>query len=179
MECKIVRESYALWYRVKEHGQIIGYHCQRCHDKIRRAPFFQNFKEKLKHRLCSNCGNKTIITTTKKGFSHERWYSDKKGGWWCNHCYHMMTYDPVKVRKRNQTRMLFKDKVIHIGKNPRTGVCSLCGIKTKTSMHHLIYDETNPLKHTIEICNSCHMKESMKIHGVSSLRWKTPIGGQR
>jgi len=184
MNCKseftrLDTRGHEQWYRHKAIEGMTDYLCAKCYDAFRRLPLFQNFKQKLKQRLCSNCGNKTITTITKKGYPHERWYSDHKDGFWCNSCYHKITDDPEVIKRRNQTRMLFKNKIIHLDKNPRTGVCSLCGIKTKTSMHHLIYDETNPLKYTIEICNSCHMKESMKIHGVSSLRWKTPIGGQR
>jgi hypothetical protein len=76
--------------------------------------------------------------------------------------------------------MKFKDKVIHIEKNPRTGVCSLCGNKVgegikRTGMHHIEYHDRNPLKDTVELCGSCHIKESMKKYGVRSLRWKTPL----
>jgi len=184
MKCKATMSHFykndgrERWYIYRNKlGKEIGQLCSKCYFKLRRShEILYDFKKALRNRLCSNCGEKTITTATKKGYQHERWYSDHKNGFWCNSCYHKITDNPEVIKRRNQTRMLFKNKIIHLDKNPRIGICSLCGIKTKTSMHHLIYDETNPLKHTIEICNSCHMKESMKIHGVSSLRWKTPIG---
>lgn len=160
-----------VWYRVIQNDNCIGYHCAICHDRIRRLPFFQNFKKKLKQRLCSNCSNKTIQTITKKGYPHERWYKDNKNGFWCNSCYHKITDDPKIVKKRNSTRIKFKDKIIYLDKNPRKGICSLCHRKGKTDIHHIKYHVKNPLKDTIEICSSCHMKETMKIHNVKSLRW--------
>lgn len=155
-----------LWYRVRKDGEIIGYHCHKCYDKIRRAPLFQNFKEKLKQRLCSNCGKKTITTITKRGFPHQRWYNDGKGGFWCNHCYHQATYDSQRevTRVRNWRRLVFKKKTIYLKKNPRTGICSLCGKTGKrTHMHHLQYHDDNPLKDTIELCVSCHRKETIRL----------------
>jgi len=178
MRCKLETtrvdsKNFPQWYKVVgKYGRVVGYHCGRCHDKIRRLPLFQDFKKKLNQRLCCNCGNKTIVTTTGKGYPHQRWYKDGKGGFWCNSCYHKITDDPEVVKIRNSSRIKYRDKIIHIGYNPRTGVCSLCGRVGRTNIHHLQYHEEDPLKDTIEVCPSCHMKETMKIHGLKSLRWK-------
>lgn len=169
---KLNMKGSPLWYRVKD---SVGYHCARCYDHFRR---FKDERALIQRRICTNCGsNHTVITAPINGrkFPHHRWYRDDKRGFWCNSCYHKITDDPIKVKERNQRRMLFKNKIIHVSENPRTGVCSLCGKEGRTSMHHIEYNDDDPLKHTIEICNSCHMKESMKIHNVRSLRWKTPI----
>ena len=79
---------------------------------------------------------------------------------------------PEKVREYNRTsklkRILFKNKEIILDHNPRTNVCSICGrrypegLKQRTAMHHEKYDENHPLKHTIEVCHSCHTKIHMK-----------------
>ena len=43
-------------------------------------------------------------------------------------------------------------------------------ILKRTSLHHEKYDDSDPLKHTIEVCNSCHGKDSME------RRWSGEIG---
>jgi hypothetical protein len=63
------------------------------------------------------------------------------------------------------TRIAFKNKRPIVKFNPRIGVCNLCravvGIDCKiTHMHHEQYDPENPLKHTIELCVSCHKKKA-------------------
>lgn len=63
----------------------------------------------------------------------------------------------------NTPRMIsFKGKRIVLKEKPRTGYCEQCSNNIfdetckRTSMHHFIYDENDPLKNTIELCNSCH-----------------------
>ena len=43
-------------------------------------------------------------------------------------------------------------------------------ILTRTSIHHEKYDDSNPLKYTIELCNSCHGRDNME------RRWSGNIG---
>jgi hypothetical protein len=49
--------------------------------------------------------------------------------------------------------------------NPRTGTCKKCGISVhdgkykRTHMHHIKYDQSDPLAHTIELCPACHCAE--------------------
>jgi len=68
-----------------------------------------------------------------------------------------------KSRKKRKRRIVFKDKRIILDKNPRTNICSMCGkkypedLKTQTSIHHLYYDKDDPLKGTVEVCQSCHL----------------------
>jgi hypothetical protein len=187
MRCKttttrLSTKHYQVWYLVREKKEIIGYHCAKCYDSIRRFPFFKNFKEKLKQRVCSNCGShKTTLRMNGGGYPTYTWSKDRKGGFWCSKCYQKITRDPEKVRARNRRQIFFKDRVIYLSKNPRTGVCSLCGNKVgkeikKTDMHHIEYHDDDPLKDTIELCAACHMKESLRIKNIRSLRWNTPIG---
>ena len=57
---------------------------------------------------------------------------------------------------------------IRLKENPRKGICSWCGAIVgisckRTCMHHMDYDEHDPLKYTIELCNSCHKREHDRI----------------
>jgi hypothetical protein len=166
---RLTVKGYPNWYRTKDK---LGYICQKCYDHLRR---FKNERALIQQRICSNCGsNRTVVTAPVNGrhFPHHRWYKDHKGGFWCNSCYHKIMDDPAKVRARNKRRMWFKNQVVHLKENPRKGICSLCGrTDLKTDMHHIQYHDRKPLKDAIEVCASCHMKESMKTHGVKSLRW--------
>jgi hypothetical protein len=160
---RIDTRGYQLWYNIRTGNKITGHNCAKCYDKLRRLPLFQNFKEKLKQRICSNCGsNKTLFHLARGKYPYNKWYKDGKGGFWCNSCYHKITDDPNMTKQYNSTRMKFKDKIIHIGRNPRTGICQWCGRKGLTQMHHKQYHDDEPLRDTVELCPSCHMKESRR-----------------
>lgn len=73
--------------------------------------------------------------------------------------------------------MTFQGKQILLKENPRKGICSKCGNKKgdwyidykgrprqiqRIQMHHEKYDKSDPLKHTIELCSSCHGKISQQ-----------------
>lgn len=67
-----------------------------------------------------------------------------------------------EIKEYKSRRILFKDKRIFVDSNPRTGYCSNCGYKGRTNLHHIKYDESNPLGHTIELCPRCHINEHRK-----------------
>jgi len=76
----------------------------------------------------------------------------------CKQC-----YSKKYVKKEySLNRINFKNKTINLDKNPRINTCSNCGksypdeLTTQTHLHHFKYDESNPTKYTIELCNSCH-----------------------
>jgi len=83
----------------------------------------------------------------------------------CKQCY----YKKYIKKERTLRRMSFRNKTINLNKNPRTNICSTCGkvypkeLSTQTHLHHIKYDETDPLKHTIELCNSCHVTLHWKL----------------
>jgi hypothetical protein len=58
-----------------------------------------------------------------------------------------------------QNGLWFMDKWVPLGFNPRKGICSLCDYHGLTHIHHNIYDLTDPLAFTIELCNPCHRRE--------------------
>src|SRR5262245_30696961 len=68
-------------------------------------------------------------------------------------------------RKENLTKyIVYKGKRIFLQYSPRTGVCSECGAVKginckRTSIHHEVYDDNDPIAHTVELCNGCHNKE--------------------
>ncbi|MBC8549884.1 MAG: hypothetical protein H8D23_09545 [Candidatus Brocadiales bacterium] len=73
--------------------------------------------------------------------------------------------NPDKVKewndKHNLQSIRFKGKSIKLDHNPRTGICSKCGEKRLTNLHHTKYDDSDPLKYTIELCVPCHNKQHL------------------
>lgn len=61
-----------------------------------------------------------------------------------------LTYERRAIR--------FGTKRVYLNDNPRTGICSECGYKGLTHMHHDEYHADNPLAQTRELCNHCHGK---------------------
>ena len=74
--------------------------------------------------------------------------------------------------KFSPKRMVFRNKSISLAENPRKGICSKCKRTVKsgaikfTQLHHEQYDESNPLLHTVELCPSCHTKESWRLNQI-------------
>ena len=78
----------------------------------------------------------------------------------------------------SKQRIAYKRKYIGLGFNPRKGQCSWCGNKKgdeyidahgkvmktqKIDLHHIEYHDDDILATTIEICTSCHSKESARL----------------
>jgi hypothetical protein len=107
--------------------------------------------------------------------STETYMSGKGRPLWCIHdgyrmcrkCYRKYVYNPVYNPIYNKIyhvkSIMFKDKRINVGVNPRTGKCSWCDFVGITQIHHKEYHDDDPLKDTIELCPSCHMKESIRL----------------
>ena len=119
-------------------------------------------------RICFNCGSdKTYVR--KDGIEH--WYN-RNDNWYCNKCYmklidnpkwHPIT-NPMWNSITNPKHLVFKGKTIQLKERVLTGVCSLCGTADrKTNMHHIKYHDNDPLKDTIELCQSCHVKEHWRL----------------
>jgi len=122
-------------------------------------------------RICDWCGNtKTYIN--KRGVPEWRNIDDKP---WCLRCYDRIFSHPTRnpkrtkeqLRKSNEKRIKFKDKIMYLSENPRIGVCNGCRAVVpfdcpKTDMHHEEYDELDILKNTIELCTNCHNNETIQ-----------------
>lgn len=120
---------------------------------------------------CVSCNS--YITSIHKRTGKELWHKNKEGKTICSVC------------KRKQTQKAAHDRWNHIlnkrlirvglqirllGYDFRTYVCNWCrsvaGIDCKrTHMHHDMnqYDYDNPLKNAIELCDSCHSKETARL----------------
>ena len=119
-------------------------------------------------RTCLNCGSTTtrIRKPKNRPNSYEHWHK-YEGGFLCTKCYDKLIHNPRDSFRNNHRRILFKDKRVHIDVDPRIGICNFCcavvGVNCKrTNMHHLEYHPEDPLKDAIEICPSCHFKETRK-----------------
>ena len=69
------------------------------------------------------------------------------------------------ARNKSKMKITFRGERVSLDHNPRKGICSLCcksvknGVIKQTQLHHIKYDEIDPLLHTIELCVSCHHKQ--------------------
>jgi len=60
--------------------------------------------------------------------------------------------------------MIWKRKKLFFDQDIKTGICYFCtkeGMKqkhSKTSLHHIKYDNQDPLLWTIEVCLKCHFQ---------------------
>ena len=72
----------------------------------------------------------------------------------------------IKNRDRDRERknvwsqshqLTFLGKRITLDNIERTLSCICCRFQGSTDLHHLKYDLNNPLKYTVELCDSCHM----------------------
>ena len=133
-------------------------------------------------RICYVCGsNKTYVDKT--GRHH---WANVDGEWFCKLHYQRYfdnprrnpitskKWNPIRHARYGPRRNTFKGERIYHDENPRKGICEKCGrsigdeyincdgqiaIIKRTHIHHIQYDENDPLANTIELCVSCHMKE--------------------
>jgi len=78
-------------------------------------------------------------------------------------------YDLIKNRKFYKYRRLtYRGQKMVFDQEIRTGECYFCkksakkGEIKKTILHHLKYNDWDPLAWTIEVCPSCHYKVDWK-----------------
>jgi hypothetical protein len=139
-------------------------------------------------RFCSNCGSKTTYVTPKTNYT--KWHK-MNNGFWCHKCYtktkmaenritgkwHIKKETKEQIKNRNARRFRFLERNPYLKENPRKGVCQFCNKKVgdeyincfgkiaiinKPHIHHINYHDTDILKDTIELCVSCHIKETNK-----------------
>lgn len=112
-----------------------------------------------------NSNHKTYIA--KNGVA--QWYR-YKNGFICLNCRNKIISNPKRLN--------FKDKKVVIKKKFRIGVCSWCNKKKgdnyinkygeiakikRIGMHHIQYHENDPLRDTLELCQSCHNRETWRL----------------
>ena len=140
-------------------------------------------------RICANCGGATTYLHRIRGY--EVWHI-RNNQFWCHKCfnktrmkemlqkgiYKHKKYTKEEMRERNARRIRFQNKYPHLKINPRKYQCSICCNKIgdeyinckgeiaktkKIDLHHITYHDNDFLKDTIEMCASCHTKESRRM----------------
>jgi len=118
-------------------------------------------------RSCYSCGS--LETYLDDGKS-PHWYinRDKEDNSLCRKCFDHLIHGPKIHACR--VRLVINGIRIQLPFDPRIGVCNWCrGVRgidcRKTDLHHDndIYDITNPLWNTIELCSTCHGKETWRL----------------
>lgn len=121
-------------------------------------------------RKCSRCGLEAKTEEDLKLFVVKKDNKYQKGNL-CKKCFNKIynkkwnpINNPINSSINNPRRITFKGKQFYLVDNPRTNICSNCGKKypeeliRQTDLHHIIYDNDNPILNTIELCLSCHTK---------------------
>jgi ferredoxin len=108
-------------------------------------------------RVCYYCGSDKTW--------HNKWLINWGTSYFlCTRCYSRLFLHP----KYNGRRFKYKG-VDRLGLNCRSGRCSWCtnniydGSCKETQWHHLKYDDNKPQAHRIELCASCHRKETIRL----------------
>ncbi len=131
-------------------------------------------------RVCSNCGSTETRWRRKRrkngtlGTPYPVWCRDGKGGNWCYRCRTKLVdhskWHPIHNKIYNTRRLKFKGKLVFLDATPRVGVCNFCRavvgeinaqfgkLCKQTQLNHEMYDEPNPLAHTVELCVPCNCK---------------------
>lgn len=146
--------------------------CKKCYNEYMRNWEKNPPKPKPYLRKCRFCGLEAKTKEDLKLFAKSKRLPHGRDNI-CKNCYNRERRAEGKyyyknpkpnILNTNNARIKFKGKTMLLDKNPRTNICQLCGRKypddlpTQTALHHTKYDTNDPLKHTIELCSSCHAK---------------------
>lgn len=126
----ITKKGLSLWYRNRPTELVVCYPCY--------AKYFHNPETRKRWNNISN----------------KKWAFMKP---------ERRTKYRETTKAYDSRRLRFGSTRIRLHRNPRIGVCNWCrAVKPfdckKTDMHHEQYDLSDPVRHTIELCNSCHDK---------------------
>lgn len=132
--------------------------------------------------------DKTHVTRLSKTGT-PKWYK-YFSSWFCHNCYQRLLIAPrhnhinnPRFNKiwnpiNNPKQLKYKKKPLILEERILTGKCDWCGKKIgeeyinykgekaiikRTSIHHIEYHDDDPLKDTVELCNSCHSKETWRL----------------
>lgn len=129
-------------------------------------------------RKCLACGKRSVYTN---GRDLVRWdiNRDESGheiNALCRPCNARIIYNPLHSQDNQIKRITFRSSRIYLETSPRRGICTRCGKRRRTLMHHERYDELNPANHIIEMCFSCHSRIHWKERRQNTFRlrfgWK-------
>lgn len=112
-------------------------------------------------KVCTCCDS---VETYIRPNGLEQWYNDGNGGRLCHKCYKKN----IEYPDRGYRRLRFKDRRIVLDVALRIGVCNWCRAVVPfdcklTHMHHERYNPDNPKEGTIEVCITCHHKETHRL----------------
>lgn len=150
--CECGKCDIMIWH-IDDHYRIKNF--EHGHNGV-----FNTVKE---YRKCEACDTDTTVKNT---------WCKHDGHWLCGNCYTRYVRNPAFSKqyamKNNPRRVRFGNKRVIIIKtidlkSPRKGTCQICGKVGRTNIHHKQYHNEDPLKDTIELCVSCHTKESWKL----------------
>lgn len=118
-------------------------------------------------RICYCCGS---TNTSTKLSGKPRWHLNLPTNLMlCHICYSKYIQNPKSRIEGYYRRLInFKGKEILLKTNPRKGFCQLCGKTGYTHLHHTQYDDVDVLRHTVELCPSCHAKEGWRLRQLVS-----------
>jgi len=148
-----------------------------CFSCARKLAYLRKPAKEL-HRRCYCCGMTESRSRHKDAFWNA-WYlnHDADDNALCKTCFERLIGSKIQNKKPSHVnwmatkglitkrrRIMFRGKWIYLKENPRKGICQICGNKSKvTHMHHEKYDETDPLRYTVELCISCHSKTGHRL----------------
>ena len=140
-------------------------------------------------RKCYGCNSKYLHKV--KGRYYEQWYlnHDADNNALCLRCNDKYIRDPLRRKERNSKYnpkwnkinnhkfVNYRGKHIWLGFDPRKHICQTCGKTGLTSLHHFAeYHDDDPLRDTIELCRSCHGKETWRLgQNAEALKHRKPI----
>lgn len=126
------------------------------------------------HHFCYYCGSdETYINKNKKPNWHINLDIKTKQliGFLCHKCWtrliNNVKWNPICNDMYKGRIISYKGKNILVSKHKK-GICSKCGAVKgvdckRTSIHHIKYHDDDPLRDTIELCNKCHLAETINL----------------
>jgi hypothetical protein len=131
-------------------------------------------------RQCTNCGSDKTYEHLIKGFGPYPDWRSHEGNWYCKKCYNNLFHNAI-INKKYYTRsrdrrVTYKGEQIYLKEPIRKHICSICGYKGITNLHHYgEYIDEDPTANTIELCRTCHTKETWKLGQYDTERYRARI----
>lgn len=146
--------------------------CTKCYGFVLR----QGKRDKIEEETIKKYATRQCYSCGKTGIPPMRCYFNLPTKLLlCNYCYNSLFLREKKnIQRRkhryNDRRMTVFGNTLFLDRDPRIGVCNWCRAVTnidckRTNLHHDMnrYDLRDPLKYTIELCFSCHRKETVRL----------------
>jgi hypothetical protein len=134
------------------------------------------------NRFCSTCGShETYIQKPKNSRPYPDWRKDKEGKTVCKKCWNKIVWNPIwntsiEHEAYDKRKFTYKGKPIILPYHVKKGVCSKCGHKGITNLHHFAeYHDDDPTMDTIELCRVCHTKETWERGQYNTERYRARI----